>query len=210
MEAIHITELPTGGLRPAGVPATPVGRAALPENAPVLGVRLTVSRDGTPHRAASRLRSVSYIRVLIAGGAPLMRANLSAVLGTGTGMAVVGEATTDDETIALARGTRPDVVLIDNADGLHVFSTTRRLLGDPELPGIQVLMLGRFEREEDVLAAMRSGIAGLIDRDAPPYELVRAVRLTAGGAAFVVPSTLRRLIGRPAPETDLTRDPHEE
>jgi DNA-binding NarL/FixJ family response regulator len=147
------------------------------------------------------------IHLLIAGGAPLMRANLSAVLGTGTGMAVVGEATTDDETIALARRTRPDVVLIDNADGLHVFSTTRRLLGDPELPGIQVLMLGRFEREEDVLAAMRSGIAGLIDRDAPPYELVRAVRLTASGAAFVVPSTLRRLIGRPTPET---RDPHEE
>jgi DNA-binding NarL/FixJ family response regulator len=190
MEATHITELPVGGQRPAGVPATPVGRAFnLPERRRDAALQATASRETVS-------RTLSTVRVLLAGGAPLMRANLSAVLGTGTGIAVVGEAATDDETIALARQLRPDVVLIDNADGLHVFSTTRRLLGDPELPGIQVLMLGRFEREEDVLAAMRSGIAGLIDRDAPPYELVRAVRLTASGAAFVVPSTLRRLIGR--------------
>jgi len=184
MEAIHITELPLGSgagrrSRHAGRPHDPPKRVQIRSDGPRPGV----------------------IRVLLAGGEALMRANLSAVLGTGTGMAVVGEATTDDETLSLARRTRPDVVLIDDADGLHVLSTTRRLLADPELAGVQVLMLGRFERQEDVLAAMRSGIAGLIDRDAPPYELVRAVLLTASGAAFVVPSTLRRY---------MTRNLHEE
>jgi DNA-binding NarL/FixJ family response regulator len=159
------------------------------------------------------------IRVLVAGGEPLMRASVSAVLGTGNGMVVVGAAATDDEALALARQTRPDVILMDSADGLHVLSTSRRLLADPELVGIQVLMLGRFEREEDVLAALRGGIAGLIDRDAPPYELVRAVLMSAGGDMFVMPSNLRRLAGRIQPsrarrpqDTDPTRDPdtHEE
>lgn len=178
MEEIHITEPPSGGLRPAGVPATPVGR-------------------GTPRP----------IRVLVAGGEALMRASVSAVLGTGNGMVVVGEAATDDEALARARQTRPDVILIDGADGLHVLSTTQRLLADPELAGTQVLMLGRFEREEDVLAALRSGIAGLIDRDAPPYQLVRAVLLSAGGDMFVMPSNLRRLAGRlQSPDPDIPEE----
>jgi DNA-binding NarL/FixJ family response regulator len=134
------------------------------------------------------------IRVLVAGGEALMRANLTAVLGSGPGIVVVGEAASDDETVALARQTTPDVVLIDGADGLHVLGTARRLLADPELAGARVVMLGRVEREDNVLAALRTGIGGLVDRDAPPYELVQAVRTSAGGAAFVVSSTTRRLV----------------
>lgn len=139
------------------------------------------------------------IRVLIAGGEARVRASVSAVLGTGNGMVVVGEAATDEEAIARARATRPDVILIDDGDGLHVLSTSRRLLADPELAGVQVLILGRFEREEDVLAAVRGGIAGLIDRDASPYELVRAVLVSASGDMFVLPSNMRRLAGRLEP-----------
>jgi DNA-binding NarL/FixJ family response regulator len=134
------------------------------------------------------------IRVLVAGGEPLMRASLTAVLGTGTGILVVAEAATDDETLALARRTTPDVVLMDGSNGLHVLGTTRRLLADPALLRTRVVMLGRIEREEDVLAAMRSGIGGLVDRDAPPYELVQAVRTSAAGAAFVVSATTRRVV----------------
>jgi DNA-binding NarL/FixJ family response regulator len=147
------------------------------------------------------------IRVLIAGGEPLMRASLAAVLGTGPGIIVVAEAATDDEVLALARRTTPDVVLLDGSNGLHVLATTRRLLAEPELPRARVVMLGRVEREEDVLAAMRSGIAGLVDRDAPPYELVQAVRTSAKGAAFVVSATTRRVV---AAARDTVPDPEEE
>jgi DNA-binding NarL/FixJ family response regulator len=183
MDVLHVTKPPLGGERPAGVPATPAGRRTP-------GAAVPMRSDRTRPGA---------IRVLVAGGEPLMRANVAAVLGTGTGIVVVGEAETDDEALAVALRTRPDVVLIDGADGLHVLSTTRRLLADPELAGIQVLMLGRFEREEEVLAALRVGIGGLVDRDVPPYQLVRAVRMSASGAAFVVPSTTRRLIGQAEP-----------
>jgi DNA-binding NarL/FixJ family response regulator len=189
MDALHITEPPLG------------------KHPPVLGVRLTASGDPAAGRAASRLRSGRYIRVLVAGGEQLMRASLAAVLGTGTGIVVVAEAATDDETIALARRTMPDVVLIDGANGLDVVGTTRRLLADPELAGPRVVMLGRVEREEHVLAALRGGIGGLVDRDAPPYELVQAVRLSAGGAAFVVSTTTRRLV---AAARESVTDPEED
>jgi DNA-binding NarL/FixJ family response regulator len=145
-------------------------------------------------------------RVLIAGGEPLMRASLKAVLSTGTGIFVVAEAATEDETFALARLRTPDVVLIDGANGLHVLATARRLLTDPALVRTRVVMLGRVEREEDVLAAMRSGIGGLVDRDAPPYELVQAVRTAAAGAAFVVSATTRRVVAARRPVTDTEQE----
>jgi DNA-binding NarL/FixJ family response regulator len=182
MDTLHVTKPPQGRKRPAGVPATPAGR--------VLGAGLPMRSGGARPGA---------IRVLLAGGEPLMRASVAAVLGTGTGTVVVGEAATDDEAIAVAHRTRPDVVLIDGADGLHVLTTTRRLLADAELAGIQVLIFGRFEREEEVLAALRIGVGGLVDRDVPPYELVRAVQMAANGAAFVLLSTRRRLLGQVEP-----------
>jgi DNA-binding NarL/FixJ family response regulator len=147
------------------------------------------------------------VRVLLAGGEPLMRSSLAAVLGTGTGILIVAEAATDDETLALARRVTPDVVLIDGGNGMHVLGTARRLLADPALLRTRIVMLGRVEREDDVLAALRSGIGGLVDRDAPPYELVQAVRTSAAGAAFVVSATTRRVVA--AAREPLT-DPEEE
>jgi DNA-binding NarL/FixJ family response regulator len=147
------------------------------------------------------------IRLLVAGGEPLVRASLTAVLGTGTGILVVAEAATDEEAIALARRTVPDVVLIDGGNGLHVLGTARRLLADHVLARTRVVLLGRVEREEDVLAALRSGIGGLVDRDAPPYELVQAVRMSANGASFVVSATTRRLL---AGARATTIDPEED
>jgi DNA-binding NarL/FixJ family response regulator len=155
----------------------------------------TESTDGRP------------VRVMVAGGEPLMRASLIAVLGSSTGVVVVGETGGDDEAIELARRTMPRVVLLDGGNGLHVLVTARRLLAHPELAHTRVVMLGRVKREEDVLAALRSGIGGLVDRDAPPYELVQAVRTAADGAAFVVSATTRRVLSatrRP------TIDPEEE
>jgi DNA-binding NarL/FixJ family response regulator len=53
-------------------------------------------------------------------------------------------------------------------------------------------MYGHFEREEYVLSAWRAGIGGLVARNVSPADLVRAVRMSAGGAAFVMPPTHRR------------------
>src|SRR5688500_6541611 len=82
------------------------------------------------------------IRVLLAGPGAAMRGSL---LAFRDGIEVVGAAATDADTIRLARRTRPDVVLIDSANGMHVLATARRLLAEAGLARIQVLLLGRFE-----------------------------------------------------------------
>jgi DNA-binding NarL/FixJ family response regulator len=133
----------------------------------------------------------ALIRVLLAGTPP-MRERVRTELTADGRILVVGEAATDAETIAVARRERPQVVVIDSANGVHPFATARRLLADPQLSATEVLMYGHFDREEYVLSAWRAGIGGLVSRNVSPADLVRAVRMSASGAAFVMPPAHRR------------------
>jgi DNA-binding NarL/FixJ family response regulator len=51
--------------------------------------------------------------VLVAVGAPQVREALSAIIGSAEGFAVVGEASTEEEALQLARDLRPSVALVD-------------------------------------------------------------------------------------------------
>jgi DNA-binding NarL/FixJ family response regulator len=150
------------------------------------------------------------VRVLLAVSEPLGNGRLGNLLEAHDGIDVVGAAATDAATIRLARRTRPDVVLIESANGLHVVATARRLLAEPDLARTQVLLFGRFERDEDVHAALRSGIGGLVDRDAAPADVLRAVRMSASGATFVIPGPRRRFASRLVEPRPTRIDPHEE
>lgn len=133
----------------------------------------------------------AVVRVLLAGSAS-MRDRVRTELRVDGGIIVVGEAGTDAELLAVARRERPQVVVIDTANGVHPLATARRLLADPQLTATEVLMYGHFDREEYVLSAWRAGIGGLVARNVSPAELVRAVRMSASGAAFVLPPAHRR------------------
>jgi DNA-binding NarL/FixJ family response regulator len=64
-------------------------------------------------------------------------------------------------------------------------------------------MLTTFEQDDYVFEALRSGASGFLLKNAPPEELVHAVRIVAAGESLLAPSVTRRLIEeftrRPAP-----------
>jgi DNA-binding NarL/FixJ family response regulator len=132
------------------------------------------------------------IRVALAEGQELVRARLRLVLERQDGIAVVGEAATGDEAVALARRTRPDVVLMDvNVPGLDFVQATREMVTQP---GISVMLLSGREGDDRIRAALRAGAAGLLLKDVAAAELVRAVRVLAQGAAVLSPSVARQLM----------------
>ena len=51
-----------------------------------------------------------------------------------------------------------------------------------------------FDLDEHIIDALRAGASGFLVKDAPPEELIRAVRLIADGQALLAPSVTRRLL----------------
>jgi DNA-binding NarL/FixJ family response regulator len=155
---------------------------------------------------AERLSGRRRIRVLVADGERLVRAGLRALLEGEPDITVAAEAGTGEQALVQAAGARPAVAVIDgDLPGLDGVECARRMRAD----GLAVLMLLASESDERVLAALRAGASGLLLRDAEADELVRAVRIVAGGGAVLGPGITRRVIaelvatpapGRPRPE----------
>ncbi|MEV4894780.1 response regulator transcription factor [Nonomuraea sp. NPDC055795] len=134
------------------------------------------------------------IRVLVADDHAMVRAGFAALLQAEPDIDVVGEAANGERAVALGRRLAPDVVLMDVRmpvmDGLQA---ARELL-TPGGGGPRVLMLTTFDVDEYVYEALRAGASGFLLKDAPPYELIAAVRVVAAGEALLSPSITRRLI----------------
>ncbi|GGO03405.1 DNA-binding response regulator [Microbispora rosea subsp. aerata] len=137
------------------------------------------------------------IRVVVVDDQAMVRAGFAALLAAQNDIDVVGEAADGAQGVEVSRRARPDVVLMDVRmpvmDGLEA---TRRLLTPP--PGVthrpRVLMLTTFDVDDYVYEALRAGASGFLLKDAPPGDLVAAVRVVAGGDALLAPSVTRRLI----------------
>jgi DNA-binding NarL/FixJ family response regulator len=98
---------------------------------------------------------------------------------------------------------RPDVVVMDirmpNLDGVE---DTRRIAGPNSPYHARVLVLTTFDLDQYVYDALRAGASGFMLKDAPPADLVAAIRIVAAGEAMLAPSITRRLIVRAHPSLD--------
>ncbi|MBF8190788.1 response regulator transcription factor [Nonomuraea sp. K274] len=128
------------------------------------------------------------MRLLIADDHPIVRDGLRAALGGEPDLEIVGEAADGAEAVRLAAELRPDVVLMDlRMPGMDGVAAIRRLSGT----GPRVLVLTTFDT--DVLPALEAGASGYLLKDAPPEELVRAVRATHRGETVLAPAVAGRL-----------------
>ncbi len=148
----------------------------------------------TSTSTAAGLTAANIISVLIADDQRLVRAGFRVILAAEPDIAVVGEAADGAAAIAQVQALAPDVVLMDirmpNMDGL---TAARQVIGSCES---RVLILTTFDADEYVYQALRMGASGFLLKDAPPDQLIGAVRSVAAGNALIDPAITRRLIRR--------------
>jgi DNA-binding NarL/FixJ family response regulator len=140
------------------------------------------------------------IRLAIVDDQPLVRAGFRMILATQPDLEVVGEAGDGAEAVRLvtrlrASGAAPDVVVMDiRMPILDGVSATRQLCVDGAAP--RVIVVTTFDTDEEAFAALQAGASGFLLKNAPPEELLAAIRVVASGDAVVAPRITRRLLER--------------
>ena len=133
------------------------------------------------------------IRVVLVDDQALVRAGFTMLVDSQPDMAVVGEAGDGGEAVALLGKTDADVVLMDvrmpRVDGVEA---TRSITQRGETP--RVIVLTTFDLDEYAFAAIKAGASAFLLKDAPPADLLSAIRSVHSGDAVVAPSTTRRLL----------------
>jgi len=133
------------------------------------------------------------IRVLLADDHALVRAGIRSLLGAMAEVAVVGEASSGEEALALAQREQPDVVLMDIAmkgiTGLEAAALMRE-----RAPAVRVVILSMHSGEEYVLQALRAGAAGYLLKDAATGELELALRSVMRGESWLSPAVSRQVV----------------
>jgi len=148
------------------------------------------------------------ISVAVADDQALVRVGFCGIIAATPGFSVVGEAANGAEAVAVARATKPDVVLMDvRMPVLDGIEATRQITASPQSAGVRVIILTTFDLDEYVFAALRAGASGFLLKDTLPADLLTAIRVVAAGEALLAPSVTRRLISEFARTPAAARGP---
>lgn len=134
-------------------------------------------------------------RVLIADDHELAREGLHALLERSGRYAVVAEASSGEEALALAAQHAPDLALLDiryaggGIDGLEV---TRRLADLSPMMGIVLITM--HDSAEYLRAGIAAGARGFLAKDAARDEVLAALAQVAGGGVAFPPALMRRAV----------------
>jgi DNA-binding NarL/FixJ family response regulator len=140
------------------------------------------------------------IRVIIVDDQPLIRAGFRMVLSSQPDIEVVGEAGDGAQALRLVAdldrtGPRVDIVVMDiRMPVLDGVEATRTLCERPGAP--RVVVLTTFDTDEEAFASLQAGASGFLLKNAPPEDLLAAIRAVASGDAVVAPRVTRRLLDR--------------
>jgi DNA-binding NarL/FixJ family response regulator len=136
------------------------------------------------------------ITVLVVDDQPLMRSALIMSLSGEPDIEVVGEAADGLQAVEMAGSLRPDVAIMDiRMPRLDGIDATRQLTTLDQGP-VRVLVMTTFDLDEYVVEALHAGASGFVVKDITAADLIRAVRVVAGGDALLAPTVTRRLLDR--------------
>ena len=133
------------------------------------------------------------IRLLIADDHSVVRQGLRMFLALDPDFQIVGEASTGEEAIQLARQLHPQVVLMDllmpGMGGVAATGTIRS-----EMPDVEVIALTSVLEDTAVTGAIRAGAIGYLLKNTEADELRQAVKSAAAGQVHLSPEAAARLV----------------
>lgn len=140
------------------------------------------------------------IKVLIADDHVIVRAGLSALLGTESDLEVVGQAKNGIEAVRETVRLSPDVVILDlmmpKKDSVEATAEIAE-----KVPQAKVILLTTYGTSDGIAHALQNGARGAILKNADNMQLAAAIRRVTKGEMYIAPEIKRQLaIDPPIPE----------
>lgn len=136
---------------------------------------------------------MSPIKILIADDHTLMRQGLCQLCEGMGGFSVVAQAVDGSQAVALARTTRPDVILMDivmpNMDGVEAI---RRIIDSD--PTARIIALTMYRQEQYMLDAIRAGARGYLLKTVDAGDLIAAIEAVHRGDYLIDPIIAARVL----------------
>jgi DNA-binding NarL/FixJ family response regulator len=133
------------------------------------------------------------INLLLVEDHAVVRSGLRMLLQAETDLAIVGEAETGAQGVALAESLTPDVVLMDitmpDMNGIEATRAIKRVC-----PSAAVLALTMHEDKTYFFEMLNAGASGYVPKRAAADELVAAIRAVSAGEVFLYPSFAKTLV----------------
>jgi len=132
------------------------------------------------------------IKVLVVDDHDLVRMGITRMLADVAGIKVVGEASSGEDALKLARELLPQVVLMDvKMPGIGGLEATRKLLRVH--PDMRVLAVTVCDEEPFPSRLLKAGAAGYLTKGAALEEMIKAIRLVASGQRYISPEIAQQL-----------------
>ena len=132
------------------------------------------------------------ISVLIADDHTLVRAGVTALMGTEQDIWVVGETGDGEEAVRLYRKLSPNVLVLElRLPGLGGLEVIREVLAIDRRA--KMLVLTSLDGDHDITRALRAGAKGYLSKGIPPQAFLNAVRAVHAGRSVVPPEIAIRV-----------------
>jgi DNA-binding NarL/FixJ family response regulator len=133
------------------------------------------------------------IRILLVDDHAVLRSALRARMAAERDCAVVGEAASTEEAVAMTYALKPDVVLLDlllpSRGGCATIPDLLR-----RSPASRILVMSSQAAPSSVRRALSAGASGFVSKCAGERELFGAIRQIAAGESYVEPKLGARLV----------------
>jgi len=133
------------------------------------------------------------ISLLIVDDHEIMRQGLVSVFEQDDAIEIIGDAVNGEEALKKAGELRPDIILMDirmpKVDGIAATGLIKN-----KYPAIRIIMLTAIEDDHDIFKAIEAGIDGYILKDASGCQIIKVIKLVAGGAKYLDPLAARKVM----------------
>jgi two-component system invasion response regulator UvrY len=123
------------------------------------------------------------MKILVVDDHPIVRDGLHRLLADEPDVEL-RDAESGKQALALFRQDRPDLVIVDlNLPGFGGLELIKRLT--LEKTAARILVLSMHDEPIYAMRALQVGAAGYVSKNAPPAQLLEAIRRVAGGGAYL-------------------------